>query len=437
MSELSNRNRILIIDSGGGYGGPGAFLQYLLKYLDKDKFQPVVAFYFYHASPETQALQEMGVPVLFLSRNRALAHYLQSKFLSGGSKWKWLNLTKELLRFFLLLILIDVSQVWRLLSILKRNRIDLIVLNNDVHYHRVAALAARISGIPCICRKAGGIGEGKLFKKILTPWIDLFIAISAATSRDQLENNPATKRMVTIFEGVDLKKFDPSSAHPELRTELGIPADRKVVGYISRLVEGKGHNEFVEAAVSIVRNYKDVVFLIVGNDEAGIDGPSMKCLKNKVQLLGLADYFIFAGWRTDIPQILSILDVFVHCPTTWIEGLGIAHLEAMAMAKPTVVSQNGGLPDAAVDGRTGFIVPPGDIDKLSSAILRLLRDQELASRLGRNARQRVEELFDVEKNTRKLEVLFEEYSLRNQLASKRLPPVRPGSADRALRETVE
>src|SRR5260370_26819369 len=89
--------------------------------------------------------------------------------------------------------------------------------------------------------------------------------------------------MVTIFEGVDLKKFDPSSDRPELRTELGIPADRKVVGYISRLVEGKGHNQFVEAAVSIVRNYKDVVFLIVGNDEAGIDGPSMKYLKNKVR----------------------------------------------------------------------------------------------------------------------------------------------------------
>src|SRR2546422_465431 len=245
MSELSNRNRILIIDSGGGYGGPGAFLQYLLKYLDKDKFQPVVAFYFYHASPETRALQEMGVPVLFLSRNRALAHYLQSKFLSGGSKWKWLSLSKELLRFFLLFILIDVSQVWRLLSILKRNRIDLIVLNNDVHYHRVAALAARISGIPCICRKAGGIGEGKLFKKILTPWIDLFIAISAATSRDQLENNLATKRMVSIFEGVDLERFDPSSLHPQLRKELGIPKGNKIVACVFRLIEGKGHHELV------------------------------------------------------------------------------------------------------------------------------------------------------------------------------------------------
>src|SRR5260370_425446 len=256
MSELSNRNRILIIDSGGGYGGPGRFLPYFLKYLDQDKIQPRVAFLFYPGLPQTHALEETGRSILFLRGKRALARHL-------------------------------------------------------------------------------------------------FRQTPAATNRHQLKIAPATERMVTIFEGVDLKKFDPSSAHPELRTELGIPADRKVVGYISRLVEGKGHNQFVEAAVSIVRNYKDVVFLIVGNEEAGIDGPSMKSLKGKVQDLGLPDYFIFVRCPTDIPQILSILDVFVHCPTTWIEGLGIAHLEAMAMAKPTVVSRNAGLPPAAVHAGSG------------------------------------------------------------------------------------
>src|SRR5260370_34002922 len=101
MSELSNRNRILIIDSGGGYGGPGAFLQYLLKYLDQDKFPPVVAFYFYHASPATRALQESGVPVLFLSGNLALAHHLQSKYLSCGANWKYLDLWTDILPFLL------------------------------------------------------------------------------------------------------------------------------------------------------------------------------------------------------------------------------------------------------------------------------------------------------------------------------------------------
>ena len=332
---------------------------------------------------------------------------------------------------------IDFSQVWRLLRFLKSNRIDLIVLNNDVHYHRAGALASRISTIPCICRKAGGIGEGKQFKKILTPWVDLFIAVSTATAEDQIQNNPATKRMVSVFEGVDLTRFDPSSFHPELQSELGIPANRKIVGYIARVVEGKGHNEFIEAAVSVVRSYKDVTFLIVGDDGQDKHGRFMKYLKNKVQNLGLTDHVIFAGWRTDIPEILSIFDVFVHCPTTWIEGLGIAHLEAMAMGKPTVVSQNGGLPDAAVDGVTGFIVPPGDTDKLSAAILTLLKDQKLAAHLGRNARLRVEDLFDVEKNTRKLEVLFQESLSNNRPVPKWRGPVRPSRADHTFRQAAD
>ena len=252
-----------------------------------------------------------------------------------------------------------------------------------------------------------------------------------------MENSLATKRIVSIFEGVDLERFDPSSLHPELRKELGISKDKKIVACISRLIEGKGHRELVEAAASVVGNYEDVVFLIVGDGGNGMSGPFVKNLKSRIQNLGLAHHFIFAGWRTDVPEILSLVDLFVHCPTTWIEGLGIAHLEAMAMGKPTVVSHNGGLPDAAVDGVTGFVVPPGDVDSLSSAILKLLNDDELSLRLGRNARRRVEELFDMKKNTRKMEVLLQEYSLKNQHGSKKHFHVRPQSLHGSLREIVK
>jgi glycosyltransferase involved in cell wall biosynthesis len=410
--------KILIIDSGGGYGGPGAFLCYLLKYLDKKKFEPFVAFYFHHNAPETNALRNFGIPVFFLSSNHELAKYLQLKLLSGRSRWTWLHLTKVAVRFVLQLVLIEITQLWRLLKVLKEKRVDLIVLNNDVHFHRVGALAAKISGIPCICRKAGGIGEGKRFKTIATSWIDLFIAVSGATAKDQLENNPSTKRMVTIYEGIDLDRFVPSAVHGQVRKELGIPADKKIVGYVSRVVEGKGHNEFIEAAARVTKTYKNVVFLIVGDNKADEESSLIRQLRSKSSNLGLSDNLIFMGWRTDIPQILSMLDIFVHCPTTWIEGLGIAHLEAMAMGKPTVVSSNGGLSDAAADGVTGFIVPPGDIEKLAASVLRLLTDHELAVRFGRNARQRAEDLFDVAKNTKKVEVFLEEYALRHQITLK-------------------
>lgn len=423
MSQCPDRHRILIIDSGGGYGGNATFLRDFLAFMDKDQFQPFVAFYSFHVSPDTQAVQQMAIPAFFLGRTQSLDNNLQEKFLAHRSRWTWLHMAKVALHFFLQFVLIDLPRLWRLLKILKANHIDLILLNNDVHYHRVGVLAAFLTRVPCICRKSGGIGEAPRLKKILTPRIDLFIPISAATLKDQVENNLATKRAVTVFEGVDLKRYVPGSHNPELRNELGIPAHKKTVASVSRLVEGKGHHELVEAAGSVVKDYKDVVFLIVGDSPPG--SSFAKDLRAHAKALGLAHHFIFTGWRTDIPEILSLADLFVHCPTTWLEGLGIAHLEAMAMAKPTIVSENGGLTDAALDGVTGLVVPPGDIPRLSSAILKLLRDPQLAQHMGANARKRVEEQFDVQKNTRKMEALLHEYSGKNRFRSKNRLPIVP------------
>jgi len=384
------------------------FLYYLLSYLDREQYEPFVAFYFYNQGPDTAKIRDLGIPVFFLNRNTNSETFYRNplKLFSGKSKWKWLHEVTVFLRFSLRLAFFQMSQLGKLLGILKREDIVLIMLNNDVHYHLVGALAAKIAGIPCICRKAGGIGEGKRIKKLLTPWMDLFIAISDATAADQRENNPSTKRLVTIKTGIDLKGFVLSPDNPDVRRELGIPEEKKVIGYVSRIERGKGQDELIEAVSLIVRKYKNVVFVIVG------DGDLMKDLQTKVHNLNLDEFIIFTGWRNDILNILSILDIFVHCPTTFIEGLAIASLEAMAMGKPTVVSNNGGLPDAVIDGITGFVVPPGDIEGLSAAILRFLEDKELAIRLGRNARQRVEKEFDIKKNIKKLEVLLDEYALR-------------------------
>jgi glycosyltransferase involved in cell wall biosynthesis len=107
----------------------------------------------------------------------------------------------------------------------------------------------------------------------------------------------------------------------------------------------------------------------------------------------------------------------------WLEGLGIAHLEAVAMGKPAVVSENRGWTDAALDGVTGFVAPPGDVDHLFSHSPAAQRPR-LGKRMGTNARKRIEELFDVRKNTKKMEALLHEYSRKSGLRSKnRLPLV--------------
>jgi hypothetical protein len=108
---LESKIRILVIDSGGGYGGPAAFLCYLLKDLDKKKFQPFAAFYLQHVAPETEALRTLGVPVFFLSRNHTLANYLQFKLLSRRSRLTWLHLTKVAIRHLSQLVFIQIVQL--------------------------------------------------------------------------------------------------------------------------------------------------------------------------------------------------------------------------------------------------------------------------------------------------------------------------------------
>jgi len=397
-------------------GGSSAALCYLLTYLDRRRFDPVVAYYFLNSGSHTKQIRQLGIPVVFLSSKRSgPPHFLSSR--PSPSALHWLRTP---LRFFLRAMLFDLPQLCKLLRLLRREAVELIVLNNDVHYHLPAALAARLARIPCICRKAGGLGEGHRIKRLLTPCVDLFIAISTVTARDQRDHNPSTKRLVLLHPCVDLKRFIPVPPRLDLRLELGVPPGWKIVASVGRFHPGKGQRELIEAASLIVQKYRNVSFLIVG-DEVPAPGGVKSSLEYRVQQLGLSRNVIFTGWREDMDDLLRIMDVFVHCPTTFVEALGIANLEAMAMAKPIVVSNNGGLPDAIIDNVTGLIVQPADINALAQAILSLLQDDALAQRLGRNARDRVATHFNAEQIAHRFHALFDEL-LRTSAEPRRRSP---------------
>jgi glycosyltransferase involved in cell wall biosynthesis len=162
-------------------------------------------------------------------------------------------------------------------------------------------------------------------------------------------------------------------------------------------------------AATVLRRYPDAVFLIVG-DEGSADGTLTRELRDLVHSLDLDESVIFTGWRDDIPVVMQCVDVFVHCPTTFIEGLARTCLEAMAMGIPAVVSENGGMPDAVVNGVTGFVVSPGDIEDMAESVLALLENESRCRELGQRARVRVEQFFDSEQNTRKLQEQILEYA---------------------------
>jgi glycosyltransferase involved in cell wall biosynthesis len=233
------------MEAGSGRGGSTVLFYYLLKYLGRNNFQPFLAFYFYNTGPDTESIRELGIPVFFLKNKREPSAYVPVRWLLGTSKSRFLNRIKAILRFCLRMLIIEIPMIWRLLRLIKKETFDLVALNNDVHYHLAGTLGAKIAGVPCICRKAGGIGEGEKIKRLLVPCVDLFVAVSRATAEDQRINNPRTKRLVTIYEGVDLKVLNPQIKSHDKKKKLGIPPNHKVVGNISRFDKGKGQIELL------------------------------------------------------------------------------------------------------------------------------------------------------------------------------------------------
>jgi len=401
-SQASRPVRILLLESGTGPGGSVNFLRDFLLNLDHSTAQVIVGLYSPNPSKTLEEIQCLGYPVVFFSDARPApptkSTRLSSLFDSSLKRLRKVRTAAVVLSRFLR---VQMPLTWKVWRFVHREMIDIIVLNQDVHFHVSGVLAAKLAGRPCVCRKAGGIGEAKRLKRFLNPCVDLFVSISKATETDQ-RNTPGTRKVLNIYEGLDLHRFACLPPRNSMRQSLRIPQRKKVVAAITRVEIGKGLPEFVRMAAKVIQRYPNVVFLLVGDE--GLDSGTLTSeLRNLVRSLDLDEHMIFTGWRDDIPAIMNCVDIFVHCPTSFTEGLARTCLETMALGIPAVVSENGGMPDAVVNGVTGFVVPPGDIKAMAKSVLMLLENETRCREFGERARLRVEQLFDAVHNSRQLQ----------------------------------
>jgi glycosyltransferase involved in cell wall biosynthesis len=394
--------RILLLESGTGPGGSVNFLRDFLLNVDHTSAHVTIGLYFPNPSKTLVEIQGLGHPVVFFKHTRLVAPKnstaFRALFDASLRRLRKLRTAATILsRFFR----VQLPLTWKVWRFVKRQGIDVVVLNQDVHFHVPGVLAAKLAGRPCVCRKAGGIGEARQLKRFLNPCVDLFVSISKATEADQ-RNTPGTRKVVNIYEGLDLRRFASLPTKNSMRESLGIARRKKVVAAITRVEIGKGLPEFIHMAATVIRRYPGVVFLLVG-DEGPEGGTLTRELRDLVCSLDLKEHVIFTGWRDDIPAIMNCVDIFVHCPTTFTEGLARTCLETMAVGIPAVVSENGGMPDAVVNEVTGFVVPCGDIKAMAEFVLALLENEERRREFGKHARLRVERLFDAARNSRQLQ----------------------------------
>lgn len=398
---------LLIVEAGGGHGGSAAYLLSFLKYLNKEKINTTVALYNYSNTVKIKKIQET-------LKNKII--FLEQEFIkkTKGPKYKLPKI--KLLKYLFIsckLFCNEMPRVLKLIQIIRKKRIDVVLINSDVILNISAVLVARICGTKCIVRKSGGlpIGSGKIIKRILSFLVDIFIASSNAELNDHILNKLPYKKIITVYEGVDLNSFYPSPQNYRIRKELNISPNQYIIGSISRFETGKGHSDLIKAASLVIKKIPHAIFLIVGDSTASQDENLKKDLQQLVKNYGIEKNFIFLGWREDVYDILQSIDVFVHCPDTWREGMGIATLEAIACGKPTIITANWGLAETTKDEFNGFVIPIGDFSSLSKKIVILLQNNELRKKMGDNARTHAENNFDIGKNVNKIEkIIYESVS---------------------------
>jgi glycosyltransferase involved in cell wall biosynthesis len=289
----------------------------------------------------------------------------------------------------------DLQAFFRLFKFIKQGRFTI------VHTHSskagiVGRWAARAAGAPVIVHTVHGWGHHErqhplvqavyIFLEKLTLLItDQLIVVSPQDiQKGLMAGIGRPENYVIIRSGIELDRFGCAQLPPTtIRTQLGIPGQALVVGTVTRLSPQKSPLDFIEAAAMVAQQIPEAWFVVVG------DGSLRPKVEARAAELGLTDRLVLTGLRRDVPELMAAFDVFA-LSSLW-EGLPRVLPQAMATGLPIVATAVDGNCEAVKDGVTGRLVPPGQPAALAQAVVDLLRDPQLAYRLGQAGRNRVAE----------------------------------------------
>ena len=187
-------------------------------------------------------------------------------------------------------------------------------------------------------------------------------------------------------------------AKEKLRKELGFDLEETLVGMVSRLELVKGPIYFIEAIPYILKKFAKAKFLVVG------EGAQLGRLIRRAKELGIEKKVLFLGWRQNVLEILSILDVLVQPSLN--EAVGRVLLEAQLLGIPVVATNVGGIPEVVRDRRSGLLVKAGDSQALAKAVIELLEDGEKRKTYSRAGQNWVRENFSFQKMVEKIDRIY-------------------------------
>ncbi|CAN0552722.1 unnamed protein product [Ectocarpus sp. 12 AP-2014] len=234
--------------------------------------------------------------------------------------------------------------------------------------------------------------------------VDRVLSISQATYQRNIINLPiARERVVCLPHGVDTAKYKPCHDLVAIRAKreaLGLPVDAVIIGLPGRVTPGKGQDVWVNALLKLDPSLNVYALSIGGTDYAtgGVEAFYAQ-LQQTIVGTALADKIAFLGHRSDLTEILPVLDIV--CIPSENEAFGLTIIESMACGMPIIGSNTGSLPEL-VDASSGVLVGPFDVPAWSDAMATMVRDVVQRQAMGRAARQRVEKHFSNKQHVKRL-----------------------------------
>lgn len=377
------KKRILYIDEIPIIAGGTNSLSLILKKLNKDKYEP------YLLNPEgpvNERARKMGVKVI--------PYDFKHRYLSIRIRGKRIVDPLALICRFI--------DGFRLSRIVKRYQIDLIHCNNISGYV-ASSVVSFLTGIPVIWHVRTYWPD-----KLYSLWLpDKVIFVSDDLRKASGKYSKSSKMMV-IHNGLNLDFCISSNGKKPLKAELGLN-NYILVGNVGRVVPWKGLHILIESMRPVFKEEEKARLLIVGDEfvnERNRQSSYMMELKALAQKLGISDKVIFTGFRSDVSNVLSSIDIFVSSSVN--DPNPRAVLEAMYMGCSIIGTRSGGVPEMIEDGKSGILVPPDDPRSMTKAVKKLIENPALRMSMGQAAKKRVEDIFTIDVTQRKIEKVYDE-----------------------------
>lgn len=375
MTARSNMINVLFVILQTEMGGSERLVHTLVHSIDRSVFNPFVAWFFGDAP--LKEFTDLHVPLFHVPKKKR----------------------------------IDFSAMKKLSDIVRENNIHV------VNAHHFMSLVYTFYGCKIANRRRLIYTEHsaweidalterwKIMGSFLLKRVDASVGVTSAVSL-QIQSAFKTNEAKTfvIENGVDISRFSRSRDKAKMLASLGLREGEKVIGIVANFKKIKNHMYLLKAFNGLIKEYENVRLLLVGQGYRNDPEDTEMEIRSFIEKNGLDDKVMILGYRSDVPDLLSIMDIF--CLTSFSEGLPISLIEAMAAGLPLVGTDVNGIKEVIIQNRNGILVDVNNVDEMKRALLALLGDESLRNKMGKESRYLVESQYSLNGFVRQYEDLF-------------------------------